>query len=113
MYWTEKLIISSSQQPFKYDPEATANELQKGIKSELEEYGYEGDELKKVKEWYTDLLTHTDDEIEYTYKAYRNDNPVEMDFENIPFCEEYKAHLPVIFDAFEEICERLKIQSND
>lgn len=109
MYWNEKLKMGSSQDHAKYDGDETAKEIQELIEGGLEEYGYKGEELKSIKEWYTDLLMYTDDEIEYTYHAYRCHNyPVDLDFESIPFCKEGSYQLQIVFDAFEEICNRLK-----
>lgn len=106
-YWNEKLKISSSQEHAKYDSEATEKELRQMIKSGLKEYGYRGEELNEVKEWFKDLLYYVDDELEYTYHAYRGDNPTNMDYEYIPFCKKGSYRLEIIFDAFDEICNRI------
>ncbi|MDD4970850.1 MAG: hypothetical protein PHT07_15590 [Paludibacter sp.] len=107
-YWLEKLRILSSQVPGSYDGEATASEIQKLIDEGLQEYGYKGDELKKMKEWYTDLLTYTDDEYEYVYHAYRGYDRPNIETESIPFCKKLNPWLNIIFDAFDEICRRIK-----
>jgi len=107
-YWYEKLRIASSQDHARYDSEATAKELQELIDGGLEEWGYEGETLEKAIEWCKELLYHVDDELEYTYQAYRGSNPTEMDYESIPFCKESSMQLKIIFDAFDEICTRLK-----
>lgn len=108
MYWNEKLKIGSSQDHARYDAEETEKELKEKINGELEEYGYEGEDLEKAIEWYKDLLDYVDDELEYTYHAYRGDNPTEIDYENIPFVKKGSVQLEIIFDAFDEICGRLK-----
>jgi len=108
MYWQEKLKISSSQEYARYDSEATAKELQEQIDHGLEDYGYSGGDLIKAKEWFQHLLEHSDDELEYTYEAYRGENPTEIDYEYIPFCKEESYQLKIIFDAFDEICSRLE-----
>jgi hypothetical protein len=108
-YWFEKLRIGSSQVLGDYDSEATANELQKLIDGGLEEYGYSSEQLEEIKEWYTDLLAYTDDETEYAYHAYRDYNkPCNLGYEEIPFCKKVNIQLEIIFDAFDEICNRLK-----
>jgi len=107
-YWYEKLRISSSQTHSRYDSEATAEELKEHINGGLEEWGYEGYELEKAKEWFKTLLYHSDDELDYTYEAYRGENPTQMDYEDIPFCKRGSVQLDIIFDAFDEICKRLK-----
>jgi hypothetical protein len=105
-YWFEKLRIASRQEYSKYDGDKTRKELNKLIKSGLKDYGYEGDELKKLKEQFRELLDCVDDEFEYTYKAYRETDI--DDYELIPFCKTVDFWLEVVFDAFEELCNRMK-----
>lgn len=107
-YWNEKLKISSSQDHAKFDSEETAKELKELINGGLEDWGYKDYALLKSKEWLTHLLSLVDDELEYTYEAFRGDNPTNMDYENIPFCKKGSIQLQIIFDAFDEICSRLK-----
>jgi len=108
-YWIEKLKTYSEQIAENYDGDETAKEIQKLIDTGLEDYGYEGDELIQAKEWYTDLLQYTDDKIDYEYHAYRYyDKPDFIDYEEIPYCEKINKRLLIIFDAFNEICFRLK-----
>jgi len=109
MYWSEKLKIASEQTSAKYDSERTEEEIKKLIESGLEEYGYKGDELEKLKEEFTDLLQYVDDEIEYKYQAYRNASI--DDCELIPYCETRHVWLSIIYDAFDELCNRLKNQT--
>jgi hypothetical protein len=109
-YWIEKLKILSSQVPGSYDGEETAKEIQELIDKGLEDYGYEGAELDKFKEWYTDLLTYTDDEYEYIYHAYRGYDRPNVDSGSIPLCKKLNPWLNIIFDAFDEICRRMKEQ---
>lgn len=107
-YWNEKLKIGSSQDHAKYDSKSTEEKLKQMIKSGLQDYGYNGKDLKKAKKWFTDLLDYVDDELEYTYHAFRGDNPTEIDYENIPFCKKGSVQLEIIFDAFDEICNRME-----
>lgn len=109
-YWMEKLrILSKQDSALSYDSEETAKEIQLLIDSGLEDYGYEGEALNQAKEWFKELLEETDDELEYTAKAYRDYyKPGFIDYEQIPFCKKVDRWLLVIFDAFDEICRRLK-----
>lgn len=108
-YWLEKLRIGSKQEPGRYDGEATAKEIQKLIDNGLEDYGYGGEDLKELKEWYTDLLTYADNEHEYVCHAYyAYPIPKNVDNESVPFCKSVDNWLLIIFDAFDEICKRLK-----
>jgi hypothetical protein len=112
MYWLEKLRTYSTQQPGIYDPVETENEIKELIDHGLEEYGYQGDELIKAKEFYTNLLNYVDDEHEYIYHAYRYSTPSFIDSEDIPFCKKLHIQLEIVFDAFNEICRRLKENNN-
>lgn len=108
-YWLEKLKIATGQKIELYDSEKTAKLIEELIETGLEDYGYEGDQLAELKEWYRDLLTYVDDEHEYVYHAYRDySRPNYIDHEDIPFGTRLPIHLEIIFDAFEEICERLR-----
>ena len=109
MYWLEKLRMYSTQDPARYDSKETNKEIQELVDSGLEESGYDGDELKQAKDWFINLLQYVDDEIEYTYEAYRGyDKPEFLDYEMIPFVKEIPIQLKIVFDAFNEICNRLK-----
>lgn len=108
-YWAEKLRISSQQTSAKYDSERTEKEIKLLIKKGLKDYGYEGAELKKLKEEFKELLEHTEDELDYTYHAYRESDI--DDYELIPFIKTGHRWLEVIFDAFEELCKREKTKT--
>jgi len=112
MYWNEKLKTGSSQDHANYDSEVTAKELKKLIDGGLEDNGYEGKELQECKNWLERLHYLCDDELEYKCEAYRGDKPVGMDYEDIPFCKTGSIQLEIIFDAFDEICLRLKNKTN-
>ena len=111
-YWNEKLKMHSSQDHARYNEEETTKEIHELINSGLKEYGYEGEELELLKEWLRDLLPYVSSEIEYAYHAYYCGNPVNMDYEMIPFCKEGSNQLKIVFDAFDEICSRLKTEQN-
>jgi hypothetical protein len=53
----------------------------------------------------SNLLYYVDDEIEYNYHAYRNSSLV---YDQIPYETKLNYWILVIFDAFDEICNRLK-----
>lgn len=107
-YWGEKLSIGSEQTYSKYDAERTEKEIKYYVRKGLKEYGYVGDELRKLKEQFTDLLPYVYDEIEYTQKAFRETDI--DDYELIPFCKTAHRWLSVVFDAFEELCRREKLK---
>jgi hypothetical protein len=124
-YWLEKLRISSSQQPSSYDSKETAKELHNRIKELNDEWKeteeeYENDQhnskylsLKtkheETLEYFNDCLNTVDDELDYTYQAYRN-MPNYYDYEFPVFEKSLNVWLLIIFDGFDEICNRLDTQ---
>lgn len=108
-YWCEKYRIATEEKTHEYDDQTTEKLLLSGIRFELEEYGYEGDDLKVMKEYYRDLLEHVyADEWEYIGYAYNEYMPGVITAEDVPFCQKIKYRLLIVFDAFEEICKRMK-----
>lgn len=107
-YWTEKLEIHSIQKPMSFDSDKTTIEINELIETGLEDYGYEGDDLEEAKEWFTELLEYVDEEREYINQAYYSGTmPSFLESELIPHSEVVNPRLNYIFDAFEEICDRL------
>lgn len=100
-YWKEKLKISSCQEPSKYDSEKTLARIKEML--EDEDLNLNEEDI----EYLNDLSTRVDDELEYTYYAYKQ-MPSNWDYETIPFCKSVNVHFSVILDAFDEICRRLK-----
>jgi hypothetical protein len=113
-YWLEKLRISSEQKLSDLDFESISKEIEELINSGLEEYGYENEKLNQAKEWFKELLEETDDEISYYAKAFRDySKPNFIDYEMIPTTKKMPSWLNVIFDAFDEMCRRLKEDNNE
>lgn len=109
-YWSEKLRIGNDLVWDNYDSEETEKQLQELIDSGLEEYGFRGEELKKLKNQLSDLLLYVDDRIGYKYHAFRGD--IDLEYECIPYVKEHNVRLNIIFDAFEEICSRIGAKKN-
>ena len=110
-YWIEKLKMSSIQVFEQLDFDSIILDINELINSGLEDYGYEGDDLIEAKEWYQELLevAEGEDKFEYTYKAYRDSpKPDFIDYGEIPYYKEIPMQLNIIFDAFDEICNRMK-----
>lgn len=104
-YWCEKLQISSSQEPYEFDDKATKKEITEMLKDS------EDFENEEKKEEYIEYLNECFDycdsqEWEYVSFAYNN-MPSFMDAESVPNCRSIKHSLLFIFDAFNEICNRL------
>lgn len=105
-YWLEKMRNSNCLIYDEYDSEATEKELKELIKTGLEEYGYEGEELKDKKKQLKNLLTYVDDKIEYEYHAFRG--YIDLDYDMIPYCKQQNIQLDICFDAFDYICQKMK-----
>lgn len=107
-YWLEKLHIASSQEGREFDSDETRQEIKEGINGGLEEYGYEDDQLERMKEFYEELLDYVD-LSDWEYRAYAFTNyPEFLDSECVPHVMKTKNWLEVIFDGFDEICRRMK-----
>ncbi len=112
-YWLEKLQISSGQEFNKLDVKANQTQIEHLIKKDLEDYGYEDEELKEAKSWFKELLEKSDDELEYLHYAFKDYNiPRFLDRGLIPTYKEIPTRLLIIFDAFDEICKRIKEKPN-
>ncbi|QZE15370.1 hypothetical protein K4L44_05925 [Halosquirtibacter laminarini] len=105
IYWQEKLTVRNGATSFvNYSPEKTEALLNELIEEGLED-GYEEDDeyIKYLK----DLLDYVEEEFDFIYHAINN-KPTEAEFdEGIPICREVPVQLNIVFDAFEEICNRL------
>jgi hypothetical protein len=111
-YWVGKLKNSSSQKPGHYDSETTEKELREEIKRlEEEKEDYSKENYEEYKDYLETCLRDVDDELEYTYQAYRN-QPGFMDYESVIFCKSLDEWLLIIFDAFDAICSLKKEAEN-
>ena len=103
-YWCEKLELDSEQKAFEWDDEAAKKEIENELNSLREGYC---ENLEETLEYYERLLNHTEWETGYKYNAHF-DKPDGIETEYIPFPQKINNQLLCVFDAFEEICERLK-----
>lgn len=106
-YWLEKLINSSTQKPMEFDPQGTEEEIRLMLNGGIEKYGYDIEEANQLREYWEYCLRCIDDELEFTNYSYREYPPF-MDSESVIFCKKHHVWLDYVFDAFEEICKRLK-----
>lgn len=106
--YREKIKIASTQEPFEFDIDTTENEINEMLNGGLEESGYDDDDLETLRDYYEGLLDKLH-EGEFYYEAYAyGEMPYIMDTESVPNCKKIKYWLLCVFDAFEEICRRLK-----
>lgn len=100
-YWIEKLQVASSQDPYDFDGKAAKEEIEELLKDPEKSLSPE------EKEWLQELLEATDGS-EFEYIAKVMDYPASFPSEMIPKGKTTKYWLLVVFDAFEEICRRMK-----
>lgn len=101
-YWDEKLNMHSVQDSDEFNTEQT----EKDIDYYVENYVNENTSQEEL-DWIEQLRQNTDDEYSYINTAYR-EHPYDVDTECIPFGKVRKHRLNIIYDAFEEICSRIK-----
>ena len=110
-YWLEKLQNSSDQSGENFDSDKTRetiNDLISELKDDSENDSIDPDKYNEELEYLTELLDYVDrSEFEYTSYVYNN-YPSWFDCESVPFCKSIKPQLLIVFDAFEEICLRIK-----
>lgn len=106
-YWLEKMRTGTSQVVSMYDGDATYKELKELLDNEDNHLNEE------EREFIEELMGCAEDEVEYTYKAYRELNAPGRfsDYFDIPFCKKLNAWVPIIFDYFEFVCWKLKESS--
>ncbi|MBN2377042.1 MAG: hypothetical protein JXD22_11615 [Sedimentisphaerales bacterium] len=108
-YWKEKLRFSSTQSGSHFSSADTRKVIESGLNGDLEEWGYEGSQLEQMKAYYQELLKSVDlSEGEYVAQAFYDDRPSFLACEDVPFEKETDYCLLVVFDAFEDICDRIK-----
>ncbi len=110
-YWHEKLKILSTQEAMEFDGEATKAELLTKLNEYKEHAG--SDINEDIVEYYEECIKLCDEhELDYTHYAYR-EQPHGMDYDDVILVKDYKYWLKAVFDGFDEICKRLKQESNE
>lgn len=110
-YWCEKLRMASTQSASDFDSDLTRESLNEAIEKGAEEYGYSGDELEQMKEYYRGCLEYVEESKEiYQSHAYES-LPSFTDHDSMITEHDLKPWLKCVFDAFNEICNRLEKES--
>lgn len=104
-YWDEKLQTYSVQKSHKFSSEETVKQIEIFERDFEEMYGREMNEEEL--EWVEQLTDNVFDEFSYINTAYR-ENPSSIDYESVPFGEARHVWLNIIYDGFDEMCNRLK-----
>jgi hypothetical protein len=97
-YWVEKLMTSSCQNPYIFDGGVAREQITDLIKDN----DYKTN--MNLDKWLNDLLECDVSEL----KSKIEENPENLDFELLPDGKKLRYDLLVVFDAFDEICDRLK-----
>lgn len=110
-YWLEKLTIASSQEGEGYSSTETEKEIRNKLSDldnpDVEDYLNE-EQKAELKMYYEEILEEVDWEHGYTARAY-GDIPNDLiDGEDVPFVKVIKPWLRIVFDGFDEICDRMK-----
>lgn len=108
-YWDEKLEIASVQNSHIFDSDETIREIEQYRNEYIEENDIISDEMMS---WFEDLENNVFDEYDYINVAYRQ-NPAHIDHEYIPFGKVRHIWLEYIYDGFNEMCKRIKLQENE
>lgn len=111
-YWDEKLRIASVQQSHKFDSEQTIKDIDEFVEEHEYYFETDSDVKEEIEEWIEDLRQASDDETDYINVAYRQ-NPSWLDCEYVPFGKKRHTWLSIIYDAFDEICNRMKNETTN
>ena len=105
-YFIEKLEYCSTQKGLEFDSEDQEEKL-KEWQSELLEDVTDEDKIEEIKEQFESLFAacQTDSQWEFESEIYNSD----LDFSEFETEKKIKMWLLMIFDAFEEICNRLAL----
>jgi hypothetical protein len=107
-YWYEKLKILSTQDVLDFDGEGTKKAIQEKINEYIEEKGDDIDE--DVIQYYEECMLKCDEHLlDYEHYAYR-EQPYGMDYDDVITIKDYKYWLKAVYDGFDEICGRLKME---
>ena len=106
-YFKEKLESSSCQKVGVYDSEETLNDLLEELKNYCDENKVDPENTDdEYVEYLNSCISNVDDELDYTYTAYRT-HPSFMDSESVIFRKKPLDWFSIIYEAFHEMCERL------
>lgn len=101
-YWDEKLNMHSVQSSSEFDTEQTEKDIDYYVENYVNE-----DTSEEELAWIERLRQNSDDYYSYITEAYRN-QPYDVDSEAIPLGKVRNPRLNIIYDAFDEICSRIK-----
>ena len=102
MYWIEKAQISSTQEPYRFDADTARKDIDE-LLSNQEDYEWSDE----AREWLKELKSAAEGgRHEYFVTGW--EHPGDVDMENIPSGKRTNYQLEAVFDAFDEICRRMK-----
>jgi hypothetical protein len=113
-YWCEKLQIASSQSYKKYDSETAwgeCNDLILEAISEMKDGEWDMEKYSEYIDWLRNCQGESDNEIDFLHEVY-NGSPDFIDSECLPEGKKVKVWLEIVFDAFDEMCIRMRNEEN-
>lgn len=108
-YWDEKLEMKSKQTAKEFNTEATQEAIQQFRDDFEDNYGRPLNDSEQ--DWLDDLDNYSESRFEYEIYAY-SQTPSSIDYQDVPYEKIRHPWLNVVYDAFEEICNRMKDEVN-
>lgn len=109
-YADEKLTILSVQKPYVFDTDTVLKEIDELVEDWEYKFGREPNE--EDLEWIEALRENAHDELDYLYVAHR-EKIDDIEHEDVPDGEARHRWLEVVYDAFNEMCDRLKQENGN
>lgn len=109
-YWKGKMSGDSGQTGDEFDQDATEIEIRRLLSKKYQKGELGRDWSEEEREYLEGCLEEVYNSGE-GYRTYAYENVTgHFDFENIPYVENTKYWLKAVFDAFDEMCNRLKLE---
>ena len=109
-YWLRMLQTNSHQDVYEYDAGATKSALTTMLREHVLDEDLDEEAETPMLEYLNHILYHADDER--SYLSLTNEIqaiPDDMEHPDIPLCYKVKPNILLLFDAFEYICEQIKM----
>ncbi|MCP4372995.1 MAG: hypothetical protein GY797_33545 [Deltaproteobacteria bacterium] len=108
-YWCDKLQTWSTQNAMVWDYDTAIEELEELKKEYTIADGYDD----RIHEWIDNCIIAIGDKYDFVPAIRNLHYASDIEYEDLPNGEIIEPTLAIIFDAFEEICERIKKSENE
>jgi hypothetical protein len=112
-YWLGKISThDSGASGIEFDPDGTRKEIEEKLTKEWQEENLDRVLTEYEEDYLNECLEATWDGCTFVYEsvAFRQNTGYFEDSESVPFVTKTKTWLLYVFDAFDEMCRRLKEQ---